>query len=73
MREDNYKIALHVSIFSILAIDLIAIICAVIFGVLLGVGAILQSQIMIIATIIIAAINVLGIIAIPILLKNIKG
>ena len=73
MKEDRSRIALHVSIYSILAIDLIAIICAIVFGILLTIGAILQSRIMITLAIVIAAINVCGIIAIPILLKNIKG
>ena len=73
MREDKAKFALRISILTILAIDAIAIIAAIVFGILLGIGAILQSKIMIIAAIVIAAINVLEIILIPIVLNKYKG
>ncbi len=73
MREDKAKFALRISILTILAIDAIAIIAAIVFGILLGIGTILQSKIMIIAAIVIAAINVLEIILIPIVLNKYKG
>ena len=72
MKEDRFKVIMYISALVTFAIDAIGILLAIIFGILLGVGAVLQSQIMIIAAIIIAAINVIEIVLIPILLFKVK-
>ena len=67
-REDKHKVAVYMSLLIMAVIDAIALLVALVLGIMLGVGALLQSQGIIIAAIFVAAINVLEIIFILICL-----
>lgn len=71
-REDKHKVAVYMSLLIMAVIDAIALLVALVLGIMLGVGAILQSQGIIIAAIFVAAINVLEIIFILICLLKTK-
>lgn len=71
-REDKHKVAVYMSLLIMAVIDAIALLVALVLGIMLGVGALLQSQGIIIAAIFVAAINVLEIIFILICLLKAK-
>ncbi len=71
-REDKHKVAVYMSLLIMAVIDAIALLVALVLGIMLGVGALLQSQGIIIAAIFVAAINVLEIIFILICLLKTK-
>ena len=71
-REDKHKVAVYMSLLIMAIIDAIALLVALVLGIMLGVGALLQSQGIIIAAIFVAAINVLEIILILICLLKTK-
>ena len=71
-REDKHKVAVYMSLLIMAIIDAIALLVALVLGIMLGVGALLQSQGIIIAAIFVAAINVLEIIFILICLLKTK-
>ena len=72
-RDDKATSIMYLSAAIVVAIDILAFIAFAIIGIMIGVGALLQSQGIIIAAIIIAAINVVEIILVPILLILRKG
>ncbi len=71
-REDKHKVAVYMSLLIMAIVDAIALLVALVLGIMLGVGALLQSQGIIIAAIFVAAINVLEIIFILICLLKTK-
>lgn len=73
MKEDKASISMMLSAAIVGVIDVIAFIAFLILGILIGVGSLLQSQGIIIAAIVIAAINVVEIILVPVFLMLRKG
>lgn len=73
IKEDRASFSMMISAAIVGAIDVIAFIVFTILGILIGVGSLLQSQGIIIAAIVIAAINVIEIILVPIFLMLRKG
>jgi hypothetical protein len=73
MKEDRASISMMLSAAIVGVIDVIAFIAFLILGILIGVGSLLQSQGIIIAAIVIAAINVVEIILVPVFLMLRKG
>lgn len=73
MKEDKASVSMMLSAAIVGVIDVIAFIAFLILGILIGVGSLLQSQGIIIAAIVIAAINVVEIILVPVFLMLRKG
>ena len=73
MKEDKASISMMLSAAIVGVIDVVAFIAFLILGILIGVGSLLQSQGIIIAAIVIAAINVVEIILVPVFLMLRKG
>ena len=73
MKEDKASISMMLSAAIVGVIDVIAFIAFLILGILIGVGSLLQSQGIIRAAIVIAAINVVEIILVPVFLMLRKG
>ena len=73
MKEDKASVSMMLSAAIVGVIDVIAFIAFLILGILIGVGSLLQSQGIIITAIVIAAINVVEIILVPVFLMLRKG
>ena len=73
MKEDKASVSMMLSAAIVGVRDVIAFIAFLILGILIGVGSLLQSQGIIITAIVIAAINVVEIILVPVFLMLRKG